>query len=46
MAPIARQAIKFTQRIRNSALRNLTLNLIVDASKTPELAHFTNAILK
>ncbi|KAJ6122813.1 hypothetical protein N7512_005278 [Penicillium capsulatum] len=46
MSPIPRQAVKLTQRIRNSTLRNLTLSLIEDASQKPDLAQFTVAILK
>ncbi|KAF2628839.1 hypothetical protein BU25DRAFT_409864 [Macroventuria anomochaeta] len=46
MSPIAHSAVKFTQRIRNSNLRHLTLNLIHEATKQPELAHFTVAKLK
>ncbi|KAK9243962.1 hypothetical protein V1506DRAFT_347311 [Lipomyces tetrasporus] len=45
MSPIPRQLVKFTQRIRNPALRNLTLNLIEEASQKPDLAHFTIVIL-
>lgn len=46
MSPIPRHAVKLTQRIRNSTLRNLTLNLIEEASQKPDLAHFTIATLK
>ncbi|KAL2862712.1 uncharacterized protein BJX67DRAFT_292506 [Aspergillus lucknowensis] len=46
MPPIARSAIKLVQRIRNPALRNQTLDLIVDASHQPDLAHFTYAACK
>ncbi|KAG5301303.1 hypothetical protein I7I48_01270 [Histoplasma ohiense] len=46
MSPIPRQAIRLTQRIRNPTLRSLTLGLIEDASKKPDLAHFPIAILK
>jgi hypothetical protein len=46
MSPIPRHAVKLTQRIRNSDLRNLTLSLIEDATQKPDLAHFTIAILK
>ncbi|PSN59104.1 hypothetical protein BS50DRAFT_605332 [Corynespora cassiicola Philippines] len=46
MSPIARSAVKFTQRIRNSELRNRTLSLIEEATKRPDLAGFTQAVLK
>ncbi|KAJ9314128.1 hypothetical protein DTO271D3_5605 [Paecilomyces variotii] len=46
MSPIPRNLVKFTQRIRNSTLRNLTLNLVEEASQKPDLAHFTTALLK
>ncbi|KAL5362278.1 hypothetical protein BJX96DRAFT_177012 [Aspergillus floccosus] len=46
MSPIERNLVRFTQRIRNAALRNLTLNLIEEASKKPDLAPFTIATLK
>ncbi|KAL4921838.1 hypothetical protein BDW62DRAFT_173491 [Aspergillus aurantiobrunneus] len=46
MSPIPRNLVKLTQRIRNPALRNLTLNLIEEASQKPDLDHFTNATLK
>ncbi|KAF2449340.1 hypothetical protein P171DRAFT_480429 [Karstenula rhodostoma CBS 690.94] len=46
MSPIAHSAVKFTQRIRNSQLRHLTLNLVHEATKQPDLAHFTVAKLK
>ncbi|KAI9701738.1 MAG: hypothetical protein M1820_006366 [Bogoriella megaspora] len=46
MSPIARSMVKFTQRIRNNDLRNQTLKLVEQATQSPELAHFTQAILK
>lgn len=46
MAPIARHAVKFTQRITNGPLRTKTLNLIEEATKRPDLNHFTAALLK
>ncbi|THC87449.1 hypothetical protein EYZ11_013106 [Aspergillus tanneri] len=46
MSPIPRNLVKFTQRIKNPVLRNLTLNLIEEASQKPDMAHFTIAILK
>jgi len=46
MSPIPRNLVKFTQRIRNPALRNLTLSLIEEATQKPDLAHFTIATLK
>ncbi|GAM44034.1 hypothetical protein TCE0_060f19332 [Talaromyces pinophilus] len=46
MSPIPRSLVKFTQRIRNPALRNLTLSLIEEATQKPDLAHFTIATLK
>lgn len=46
MAPIARTVVKFTQRIRDQALRYTTLNLIEEATKQPDLAAFTRAELK
>ncbi|GLB05558.1 hypothetical protein AtubIFM57258_000847 [Aspergillus tubingensis] len=46
MSPIPRHVVKFTQRIRNPAVRNLTLSLIEEATKQPDLAHFTIATLK
>ncbi|KAJ5683647.1 hypothetical protein N7462_006812 [Penicillium macrosclerotiorum] len=46
MSPIPRHAVKFTQRIRNSILRNRTLTLIETATEKPDLAHFTIATLK
>ena len=46
MSPIPRNLVKFTQRIRNPALRNLTLNLIEEASQKPDLSRFTIATLK
>ncbi|PYI03358.1 hypothetical protein BO78DRAFT_322808, partial [Aspergillus sclerotiicarbonarius CBS 121057] len=33
-------------RIHNPAFRNLTLNLVEEASKQPDLSHFTFATLK
>ncbi|KAF1819682.1 uncharacterized protein K489DRAFT_324771 [Dissoconium aciculare CBS 342.82] len=44
MSPIARSVIRFTQRIKNSARRNQTLDLIKAATKQPDLAHFTIAM--
>ncbi|QPH18577.1 hypothetical protein C2857_003653 [Epichloe festucae Fl1] len=46
MPPIPRGLVIFTQRIRNSALRNRTLNLIERATQEQDLAHFTKARLK
>ncbi|UPX16753.1 uncharacterized protein EKO05_0007139 [Ascochyta rabiei] len=46
MSPIAHSAVKFTQRIRDTVLRHKTLNLIHQATKQPDLAHFTVATLK
>ena len=46
MSPIPRNLVKLTQRIRNPALRNLTLNLIEEASQKPDLSRFTIATLK
>ncbi|QKX62108.1 uncharacterized protein TRUGW13939_09264 [Talaromyces rugulosus] len=46
MSPIPRNLVKFTQRIHNPALRNLTLTLIEEATRKPDLAHFTIATLK
>ncbi|KAF1821333.1 uncharacterized protein K489DRAFT_403091 [Dissoconium aciculare CBS 342.82] len=43
MSPITRSVVRFTQRIKNSAVRNQTLALIEVASKQPDLAHFTIA---
>ena len=46
MSPIARSAVRLTQRIRDSGLRNRTLSLVQEATKQPDLAHFTVATLK
>ncbi|KAI9733991.1 MAG: hypothetical protein M1834_002648 [Cirrosporium novae-zelandiae] len=46
MASIARSGVKFTQRLRDQALRNSTLSLIEEATTKPDLAHFTRAMLK
>ncbi|KAM3414795.1 hypothetical protein BST61_g9944 [Cercospora zeina] len=46
MAPIARSLIKLTQRIKDVSKRNSTLNLVERATYEPDLAHFTNAVLK
>ncbi|EON65279.1 hypothetical protein W97_04517 [Coniosporium apollinis CBS 100218] len=46
MSPIPRYAVRLTQRIKNSAFRNRTLDLVEEATKQPDLAHFTRAILK
>jgi hypothetical protein len=46
MSPIARNVIKFTQKIRDPILRNLTLTMIEEATKTSDLARFTIAKLK
>ena len=46
MSPIARSAVKFTQKIRDATKRTLTLTMIEEATKSNELAHFTSATLK
>ncbi|KAH0337999.1 hypothetical protein KCU81_g7809, partial [Aureobasidium melanogenum] len=46
MAPIAKQAIKLTQRLNRGPVRTLSLNLIEEATKKPDLAHFTRAELR
>ncbi|KAI0867388.1 hypothetical protein GGS24DRAFT_495373 [Hypoxylon argillaceum] len=46
MSPIPRAAVQFTQRIRNPAVRNRTLNLIEIATMQSDLSHFTGAVLK
>lgn len=46
MSPIARSAVRFTQRTKNTELRKKTLALIEEATEKPELAHFTRALLK
>ncbi|OAL43435.1 hypothetical protein IQ07DRAFT_605760 [Pyrenochaeta sp. DS3sAY3a] len=45
MSPIARYLIQITQRIKDATKRNNTLKLMEEATKKPELAHFTTAIL-
>jgi hypothetical protein len=46
MSPIPRNLVKFTQRICNPDLRNLTLSLIEEVTQKPDLAYFTIATLK
>ncbi|KAF2875292.1 hypothetical protein BDV95DRAFT_604048 [Massariosphaeria phaeospora] len=46
MSPIARHLVQMTQRIRDTTKRSNTLKLIEEATKKPDLAHFTSAILK
>jgi hypothetical protein len=46
MSPIARHLVQMTQRIRDATKRNNTLKLIEEATKKPDLAHFTVALLK
>ncbi|KAK4129913.1 hypothetical protein BT67DRAFT_446202 [Trichocladium antarcticum] len=46
MSPIPRNLIRMTQRIKKQGLRNNTLNLVESATWQPDLAHFTQAMLK
>ncbi|KAF4463878.1 hypothetical protein FALBO_9291 [Fusarium albosuccineum] len=46
MSPIPRSLVVMTQRIKNHALRNNTLNLVERATHERDLAHFTQAMLK
>ncbi|EMF10932.1 uncharacterized protein SEPMUDRAFT_150880 [Sphaerulina musiva SO2202] len=46
MSPIARSAIKLTQKLRDSAYRTQMLDLVQEAINKPELAHFTVATFK